>query len=156
MSKLPTVIDAERLRQNLECSFGTLRQKMLISAREQQLYYGMAFGTLSALYLAELISKTEVEARAGALAAELAPTGKEPITRATIETEELKLDLERMRKARAQWRAILDAWDQLAEAEYQARTAEFGQRLQVAEEAYRIACEDMAESVEALMRAAEE
>ncbi|QCY09577.1 hypothetical protein [Pseudomonas sp. MPC6] len=57
-----------------------------------------------------------------------------------------------MHAARAVWRAIHAEWQALCEAEYEARTVEHGHRLQGAEDGYRLACEGMAEAVEALMR----
>jgi hypothetical protein len=70
-----------------------------------------------------------------------------------IDADELLPELARMHAARAVWRDIRDEWEKLGAAEYEARTVEYGHRLQGAEDGYRLACEGMAEAVEALMRA---
>jgi hypothetical protein len=74
----------------------------------------------------------------------------------TIEIDELQEELARMHAARALWRTLWVEWEGLGEAEYVARTVEYGQRMQGAEDAYRLACEGMAEAVEVLMQAAME
>ena len=72
VAKLPE-IDAQVFLQRVEKSIASLRHQMHLSTSPQRhVYYGMAFGLVSALRQAELISQQEFDLRSNALTKELA------------------------------------------------------------------------------------
>lgn len=68
MSTTPVVIDPVLLRQRLEHQFEQIHQKMLsANGAHRAMYYGMAFGVLSSIRIAELIQDDEFNERIAAL-----------------------------------------------------------------------------------------